>query len=666
MFITNSLKYHKILERLLRNEGSDKMEEVFVNNQLLYPSDFELYLFHEGTLYESYKMLGAHPYKLRGKSGFRFAVWAPNAQRVSIVGDFNQWNGQANPMARVPQSGIWVGFVSGIKDGALYKYEIESPQNERFLKSDPYGFYSEKRPKTASVIHSFNQYEWKDHSWMSKRDKLESYDQPMLIYELHLGTWKIKEDGTFYTYREIASELVEYIKTNGFTHIEFMPIMEHPFDRSWGYQITGYYSVTSRYGSPEDFMYLIDLCHQNDIGVILDWVPVHFCKDAHGLGKFDGTPLYEPINPLLAERPNWGTYNFDFSKPEVVSFLISNIMFWLDVYHVDGFRVDAVSSMIYLNHDNALSVTLTNEQGGVENLSAISFLKKLNEAVFTQYPNILMIAEEATDFPLVSHPTDANGLGFNYKWNMGWANDILRYMQYDMRERHYHHNLLTFSIMYTYSENFVLPFSHDEVVYGKRSLLNKMPGDYWQKFANLRLLYGYFLTHPGKKLLFMGSEFAQFDEWKDLTELDWDLLSYDSHQQFLNYTKTMNQFYNDSYFLWRLDFNHDGFEWIDANNAKDSVINFIRRGKRKGDYCIVICNFSSNTYNQYRVGVPSYGRYFEVMNSDDIRFGGSGQCNREAISIDKVPYHNQPYSMEVKIPPLGIIIFMKETKKRRR
>ncbi|WP_260320221.1 1,4-alpha-glucan branching protein GlgB [Peribacillus simplex] len=630
-----------------------------------YPSDFDLYLFHEGTLYESYKMLGAHIITSLGKEGVRFAVWAPHAKQVSVVGNFNDWDGTDHVMNRVERSGIWVLFVPGLQEGELYKYEIHTPGNKRILKADPYAFYSEVRPNTASIVKRLDNFEWQDSKWITDRKKENIYHRPMSIYEVHPGTWKQKKNGEFYSYRELADRLVEYVIDNSFTQIEIMAIMEHPFDKSWGYQVTGYYSVNSRFGSPEDFKYLINKCHQHGIGVILDWVPAHFCKDAHGLSRFDGTPLYEPIDHNRAERPLWGTYNFDFSKPEVISFLISNVMFWMEVYHIDGVRVDAVSSMVYLNHDNPLPVKLKNQNGGEENLEAIEFLQRLNEAVFKKYPHALMMAEEATDRPLITYPTDMGGLGFNYKWNMGWTNDILRYMKLETGERPYHHNLLTFSFFYAFSENFVLPFSHDEVVHGKKSLLNKMPGDYWQKFANLRLLFGYFMTHPGKKLLFMGGEFGQFIEWKDEEQLDWLLLEYESHEKLSYYFRTLQSFYKETSSLWRLDHVQEGFEWIDPNNSSQSIITFMRKGKRKGDYCIVVCNFSAQTHDQYRIGVPSHGKYIEVFNSDSEDFGGSGQVNEQPIAVKKEPYHNQPFSMEITVPPLGVSIYMKQTKKRR-
>ncbi len=640
------------------------MNSIASQNLDIFPSELEMYLFHEGTLFESYKMLGAHVSTYKGNDGVRFSVWAPHAKQVAVVGNFNNWNGAQHAMQQVNHSGIWVSFIPDLEEGEIYKYEIETANGEKKLKADPYAFFSELRPNTASVVKRLDQYEWKDKKWLQQRNKEESYHKPLLVYELHMASWRKKENGDLYSYRELADELIDYVVEHGFTHIELMPVMEHPLDLSWGYQLTGFYSVTSRHGTPEDFMYFVDQCHQKGVGVLLDWVPAHFCRDEHGLGRFDGTPLYEPHDARKADRPLWGTYSFDFGKPEIHSFLISNIMFWMEVYHIDGFRADAVSSMIYLNHDNPQSEKLTNQFGGEENIEAISFLKKMNEAVFAKYPGVLMMAEEATDHPLVSAPTSIGGLGFNYKWNMGWANDLLKYMKLDPSERRYHHNLLTFSFFYAFSENFILPFSHDEVVHGKLSLLNKMPGDYWQKFANYRLLYGYFMTHPGKKLVFMGAEFGQFAEWKELEELDWLLLDYESHAKLNRYITTIQHFYKDTSSLWRLDHEQEGFEWIDADNRDQSVITFMRHGKRKGDYCIIVCNFSTDVYHDYRIGVPSTGKYIEVLNSDEEAFGGSGQLNEKAITVDKQPHHNQPYSMNIKVPPLGITIFMKQTKKR--
>jgi 1,4-alpha-glucan branching enzyme len=626
------------------------------------PSDHDVYLFHEGNLFHSYKMMGAHIVEKDGQKGVMFSVWAPYAKRMSVVGDFNHWNGNSHPMKRVEQSGIWTLFIPNLQDGEIYKYEIHTPNGEILLKADPYAFYSELRPNTASVVCSLEGYKWNDSKWFTKKKKKDSYHQPMLIYEVHLGSWKKKPDGSFYTYRELADELVDYVAGLGYTHIEILPILEHPFDRSWGYQVTGYYSVTSRYGTPQDFMYFVDKCHEKEIGVILDWVPAHFCKDAHGLGKFDGTPLYEPTDERMAERVIWGTYSFDYSKPEVVSFLISNALFWMDVYHIDGLRVDAVSSMIYLNHEANHQLDVKNQFGGFENLEAIEFIKKINKAVFSQYPEALMIAEESTAWPNVSAPVDVGGLGFNYKWNMGWMNDMLQYMEIDTSQRSSHQNLVTFSFLYTFSENYILPLSHDEVVHSKRSLLNKYPGDYWRKFANLRALYGFMIAHPGKKLLFMGGEFGQYDEWKDLTELDWVLLDYDMHKKMFDYVKELNHLYKETRSLWRLDHEPGGFEWINADDQSQSVLSFMRKGKRKGDYCIIVCNFSAEVYHDYRIGVPSQGFYEELFNSDAERFGGSEQLNENKIKVEKEPYHNQPYSASIKVPPLGVTILRKVTR----
>ncbi|RYL93246.1 1,4-alpha-glucan branching protein GlgB [Sporolactobacillus sp. THM19-2] len=631
-----------------------------------YPNDIDLYLFHEGTLHEGYKVFGAHYEKNGDVEGFRFTVWAPNAKWVSVVGDFNQWNAEKTPLKPVAGSGVWTGFVEGMGEGEKYKYALKPGSGPTFFKADPYAFFAETRPNTASVTTRLDHYKWTDQKWIRLREKTDLFHKPMVIYECHPGSWKKKADGSFLTYRELADELVDYVAEHGFTHIELMPIMEHPYDRSWGYQITGYFAPTSRFGRPEDFMYFVDTCHNHGIGIILDWTPAHFCRDSHGLGKFDGTALYEPADPILADRPQWGTYNFDFNKKEVESFLISNARFWLDVYHVEGFRMDAVSSMIYLNHNHDLPCELKNRFGGEENLEAIDFIKKLNTSVFSRFPHALMTAEEATDYPLVTSPVDSGGLGFNFKWNMGWVHDILKYMQLDPDERKNHHQLITFSMLYAYSENFILSFSHDELVYGKKSLLNKMPGDMWQKFASLRVLYGLFMTHPGKKLLFMGSEFAQFDEWKDLEQLDWNLFDYATHRAFNHYSTALNTFYSENSCLWRLDFEEEGFEWIDPDDSEQSIISFIRKGKRKGDYCLVICNFTPRVYQNFRVGVPSQGPFLEMFNSDRKVFGGSDQYNGEPIPVEEVPFHHRPYSMCITVPPLGMAIFMKQTKKRNR
>ncbi|MCI1881283.1 MAG: 1,4-alpha-glucan branching protein GlgB [Sporolactobacillus sp.] len=630
-----------------------------------YPGDVDLYLFHEGTLHEGYKVFGAHDVQTEKGNGYRFTVWAPRAESVSVVGDFNHWQAGGAPLQPVANSGVWSGYVAGLEENARYKYAIRTASGSLVLKADPYAFYAEVRPRTASLTHRLGHYEWHDAKWRKQREKTDSYGRPLAIYECHLGSWKKRPDGSLPTYRELAKELPAYVVALGYTHIELLPIMEHPYDRSWGYQITGFFAPTSRFGTPEDFMYFVDTCHAQGLGVILDWTSAHFCRDAHGLGKFDGTAVYEPSDPALADRPQWGTYTFDFTKKEVVSFLISNARFWLDIYHVDGFRIDAVSSMIYLNHNHDRPFELKNRFGGETNLEAVDFLKKLNESVRQSFPGALMIAEEATDYPLVSAPVEKGGLGFTYKWNMGWVHDTLRYMQLPPEERGSHHRLITFSMLYAYSEHFVLSFSHDELVYGKRSLVNKMPGDRWRRFAGLRVLYGYFMTHPGKKLLFMGSEFAQQDEWKDLEQLDWPLLHAGPHEAFYRFCKTMNALYRETMCLWRLDGQPEGFEWIDADNAAQSVVSFIRRGRRKGDYCIIICNFTPKVYKNFRLGVPAPGRYLEMLSSDETTFGGSGQTNRQALPAEAVPFHHRPCSIEMTVPPLGISILMKETKKRR-
>ncbi len=622
------------------------------------PGSEDIYLFHEGTSYHSYRLFGAHAEKRGKTTAVRFTVWAPHAHEVRVVGDFNEWNGENHRMEIVPESGgIWTLAVPGLAEGSLYKYEIHTPDGRIILKADPYAVYSELRPGTASRFYNLDGYRWGDQNWRRRRARKPVYEQPLNIYEVHLGTWKKKsrEEDELLTYRELADELVDYVLEMGYTHIELLPLAEHPFDRSWGYQATGYYSVTSRFGEPKDFMYFVDRCHQAGIGVIMDWVPGHFCKDAHGLRQFDGQPLYEPDQTHLAEKPEWGTLAFDFDKPEVHSFLISNAMFWMDKYHIDGIRVDAVASMLYLNFGKPQSMWVTNEHGGDENPAAIRFLKKLNTVVFGSYPNALMMAEDSTDWPQVTSPVDAGGLGFNYKWNMGWMNDMLKYMKMDPIHRKYHHNLITFSFMYAFNENFVLPLSHDEVVHGKRSILHKMPGDYWQKFANTRVLYGYMSGHPGKKLLFMGGEFAQFDEWKDLEDLDWFLLDYELHGKMQTYVRALNQFYLEQSALWQNDHGHEGFRWISPDDSSQSVVAFIRKGKKPKDDLIVVCNFTPVVHPDYRIGVPEPGAYAEIFNSDDEAYGGSGQANRQPLASEAVPLHGFDNSLSLRVPPLAAV-----------
>ncbi|WP_026566817.1 1,4-alpha-glucan branching enzyme [Bacillus sp. UNC41MFS5] len=613
---------------------------------LTHPTDYEVHLFHEGSLYESYKVFGAHLETQKGVKGTRFSVWAPHAIEVKVVGDFNKWDGSNHGMSKLNNEGIWSIFIPGLLENENYKYQIDTAAGNRFLKADPYAFYSELRPHTASVIYNIEGYEWQDQEWFKNKKKKRVYEAPLAIYEVHLGSWRKKDAERFYTYRELAAELIPYVLEHHFTHIEMMPLVEHPYDRSWGYQGTGYYSSTSRYGSPHDLMYFIDQCHQNGIGVILDWVPGHFCKDAHGLYMFDGRPTYEYKDVFVRENEVWGTANFDLGKGEVKSFLISNALFWMKYYHVDGFRVDAVANMLYWN------------AGGIfqKNEYAVSFLRNLNEVVFETDPTVLMIAEDSTDWPLVTGPAYEGGLGFNYKWNMGWMNDILKYMEAEPRDRKYLHDKVTFSLIYAYSENFVLPFSHDEVVHGKKSLLNKMPGDYWRKFAQLRLLYGFLMSHPGKKLLFMGGEFGQFDEWKDLKDLDWVLHDFEMHRVLNDYFKELMQFYKRTKALWELDHTNEGFEWIDANNKDQSIFSFIRKGKKESDLLIIVCNFTEVVYENFKVGVPSYAYYNEIFNSDAVSFGGSGQINKKKIKSVEKPFHNQPSHLEMTIPPFGISI----------
>ncbi len=616
----------------------------------------EMHLFHEGTLYKSYQSFGAHLTQRNNVRGVIFTVWAPNAESVSVVGDFNQWHIESHPMNRMNTTGIWSVFIAGLGEGTIYKYALKTACGDTSLKADPFAFFSERRPKSASVVFSLEGYSWEHAIWEKERQR-SIYQKPMLIYEVHLGSWKRKENGDFYTYRELADELIDYVKEMGYTHIELMPIMEHPFDGSWGYQVTGFFSVTSRYGNPHDFMYFVNRCHQVGIGVILDWVPAHFCKDGHGLGVFDGTPLYEK-----EEDHQWGTYVFDYQRPEVMSFLISNAAFWFDIFHIDGLRVDAVAHMLYLDYGKKTDEWQPNIYGGRENLEAIKFMHKLNEYIFQEYPYALMIAEESSEWPLVSRPVHLGGLGYNYKWNMGWMNDILRYMEMDPIHRKWHHHLLNFSLMYAFSENFILPLSHDEVVHGKKSLLDKMPGDYWKKFANLRVLLGFMMAHPGKKLLFMGTELAPFIEWRYDEELEWFLLDFEMHQKFNYFVKTLNHFYLQEKLFWERDHGWEGFEWIDANNYTQSIVVFLRYAVKKSDFMIVICNFTPVVYENYRIGVPEVGLYQEIFNTDENVFGGSGQKNPQNMKAETVHWHNQPYSLCLKIPPLSVIFLKHKVK----
>ncbi|HHZ03815.1 1,4-alpha-glucan branching protein GlgB [Acetomicrobium hydrogeniformans] len=619
-------------------------------------TDMDIYLFKEGNHFRLYEKLGAH----LCNSGVRFATWAPNAKSVSVIGEFNNWDKKAHPLSpRQDETGIWEGFIEGIDSGTLYKYHIVSNYNNYEVdKGDPYAFYWERPPKTASIVWDLN-YEWKDEKWMKERVKHNSFKSPMSIYEVHLGSWRrFPEEGNrFLTYRELASFLPNYAKEMGFTHVEFLPVMEHPFYGSWGYQTLGYFAPTSRYGTPQDFMYLIDVLHQNNIGVILDWVPSHFPNDGHGLVFFDGTHLYEHADPRKGFHPDWKSCIFNYGRNEVRNFLISSALFWLDKYHVDGIRVDAVASMLYLDYSRKDGEWIPNEYGGRENLEAIHFLKRFNEEVYRNYPDVQTIAEESTAWPQVTRPTYLGGLGFGMKWNMGWMHDTLEYFSKDPIFRQYHHNQLTFSIWYAFFENFVLPLSHDEVVYGKGSLIAKMPGDDWQKFANLRALLGYQWLHPGKKLLFMGGELGQWREWNHESSIDWHLLEYPNHEGIRRWVRDLNRLLSSEPALYERDFENTGFEWVDFSDWESSIISFLR--KSENETVLVACNFTPIPRYNYRIGVPSGGFWKEILNSDAKEYGGSGHGNFGGLEATPVPIHGRFYSLVMTLPPLSVIVFKK-------
>jgi 1,4-alpha-glucan branching enzyme len=625
-------------------------------------SEFDRYLLAEGTHYRAYEKLGAHLTERDGRRGVQFAVWAPNAKFVSVIGDFNNWNPAAAVMSG-SAAGIWDRFVPNIGEGTIYKYHVESRyRSYKVDKADPYGFAAEIRPQTASRVWNLDSYAWQDNPWMTSRAKNNSLDSPISIYELHLGSWKrAQEEGNrWFSYREIALLLADYVHDAGFTHVEFLPIMEHPFDGSWGYETTGYFAPTSRFGTPADFMFLVDYLHQRGIGVILDWVPAHFPKDEAGLGYFDGSHLYEHSDPRQGEHPEWNTFVFNYGRNEVQNFLISNALFWLDKYHVDGLRVDAVASMLYLDYGRREGQWIPNRYGGKENIDAIHFLRTLNERVYDAFPSALMIAEESTSWPQVSRPTYLGGLGFGLKWNMGWMHDMLGYMSQDPVFRNYHHNEITFSLVYAFAENFVLPFSHDEVVYGKGSMLRKMPGDEWQKFANLRLLYGFMFGHPGKKLLFMGDEFGQWSEWNHDVGLDWHLLQGSFHAGLKRWVRDLNTLYRGQPLLHEMDFQPAGFEWVDCKDFQRSIISFLRRGKNPDDQLLFVCNFTPVVRQNYRVGVPREGYWKEILNSDVPLYGGSGQGNFGGLSTAPLSIHGRPYSLNITLPPLGMVVFQPE------
>src|SRR5215471_4729872 len=632
--------------------------------QTLWLTDYDLYLFGEGTHHRAYEKLGAHLGEMGGRRGVHFAVWAPNAEQVTVIGDYNGWNPQSHPMHLRPKAGLWETFIPDTGTGTLYKYHVVSRHNGYWVdKADPYGFAAEIRPRTASRVWELASYSWGDNEWMANRAKNNSLDSPISIYEAHLGSWKRvpEEANRWLTYREMAAQLADYVHDAGFTHVEFLPITEHPFDGSWGYQTIGYFAPTSRFGTPSDFMFLVDYLHQHGIGVILDWVPAHFPKDEAGLGYFDGTHLYEHADPRQGEHPDWNTFVFNYGRPEVREFLIGNALFWLDKYHVDGLRVDAVASMLYLDYGRRKGEWMPNRYGGKENLEAIQFLRSVNEDVYAAFPDVMMIAEESTAWPLVSRPNYVGGLGFGLKWNMGWMHDILAYMSQDPVFRSYHHNQITFSLLYAFTENFVLPLSHDEVVYGKGSMLRKMPGDDWQKFANLRLLYGFMFGHPGKKLLFMGSEFGQWSEWNHETSLDWHLLDAPLHQALLRWVRDLNTFYRGQGALHELDFDGGGFAWVDCSDFQRSVISFLRRGRNPADHLLFVCNFTPVVRQNYRVGVPRSGFWKELLNSDAPLYGGSGQGNFGGVEAVPLPLHGQPFSLNMTLPPLAVLVYQLES-----
>lgn len=636
-----------------------------VEQELLDPYSFapqitekETRKFNAGICYDIYKKLGAHPMTVNGVQGVEFAVWAPNAMRVSVVGDFNLWDGRRLPMRRLWDSGIFELFVPNLPDGTLYKYEIKAKGGLTYLKADPYANAAELRPNTASIVTDLSKFEWTDQDWMEQRRKASTKDEPMAVYEVHLGSWKKPEDGRyFYNYRELAPMLADYIKEMGYTHIELMPVMEHPFDGSWGYQVTGYYAPTARYGTPQDFMYFMNYMHEQGIGVILDWVPAHFPRDTFGMSAFDGTCLYEHLDPRKGSHPHWGTLIYNYGRPEVSNFLIANALFWKNVYHADGIRMDAVASMLYLDYGKNDGEWVANIYGGNENLEAVEFLKHLNSIYKKDRDGAILIAEESTAWPKITTPVQENGLGFDYKWNMGWMNDFLNYMSMDPLFRGGAHGGLTFSMVYAYSEDFILTLSHDEMVHGKASMIGKMPGNWKQKFANLRAAYGFMMCHPGKKLLFMGQDFAQYHEWSEERSLEWELTGQDDHRQMQEYVRALNKFYREHPAMYELDHDPQGFTWINAIEAEKNLLVFTRNTEKREDMLLVVCNFSPLVYEKYKIGVPYPGKYKEIFNSDRAEFGGSGVVNPRLKQSKKEECDDRPDSITVKVPPMGVSIF---------
>jgi 1,4-alpha-glucan branching enzyme len=623
-------------------------------------TDFDLFLYGKGALYRSYEKLGAHLLTENGVEGAYFAVWAPNAKTISVIGSFNNWEAWIHPMSEIGSSGIWERFVPGVHAGDQYKFEIKGPDGFWAQKADPYAFSAELRPRTASVVHDLHGYQWGDTSWLDQRAQAKWHEKPISVYEAHLGSWKrnVEEGNRWLTYRELADQLIPYVKDMHYTHIELMPITEHPFDGSWGYQTSGYYAPTSRFGSPDDFRFFVDRCHQEGLGVILDWVPAHFPKDAHGLGFFDGTHLFEHADPRKGEHMDWGTLIFNYGRNEVSGFLLSNAMFWAREYHIDGLRVDAVASMLYLDYSREAGQWIPNQYGGRENLEAIEFLKHFNSIVHAEYPGFLTFAEESTAFPQVSHPVDVGGLGFDFKWNMGWMNDTLEYYSKDPIHRKYHQGDLTFSMIYAFTENFILPFSHDEVVHGKASLLDKMPGDFWQKFANQRLLFAYMFAHPGKKLLFMGCEIGQWREWDAATSLDWNLLDYEPHQKLKTLVGKLNQLYTTEAALYDIESSWQGFDWIDFQDAENSVVSFLRKGKDPREIIVVALNLTPTPRLGYRIGLPEAGVWKTVLNTDASVYGGSDAGPDEGSELDAhhLPWHGKGFSIQLDLPPLGVLM----------
>jgi len=622
-------------------------------------TSFNTYLFHQGKNYEAYNILGSHIKTEKRKKSVQFATWAPNAKELYVVGDFNNFEVKDEyRLERITENGLWKGSFGDVKAGDRYKYCIISKDGKKGeYRADPYAIQTELRPDSASIVYEPKTFKWNDQKWIHQRNKMNVLEQPLNIYEIHLGSWKRKEDGEFLTYEEISEELPKYVKEMGYTHVEIMPLVEHPLDASWGYQGTGYYSPTSRYGKLEGFKKLINKLHEANIGIIMDWVPGHFCKDAHGLYKFDGTPTYEYQEEWRAENKGWGTGNFDLGRPEVKSYLISNALYWYREFHIDGLRVDAVSSILYLDYSRSQGEWVPNKHGGNGNLEAIDFLKELNKAVFAEYSTALMIAEESTSWPNITKPTNDDGLGFNLKWNMGWMNDTLEYVKIDPKYRKNKHKNITFAMMYNHAENYLLPLSHDEVVHGKKSLLDKMWGDEWNKFAGLRAFTGYMMGHPGKKLTFMGCEFAQTIEWREYAELEWALIdNLEIHKKTQLFFKDINNLYLNNKAFWELDHDYRGFNWIEADNSEQSILIFTRRSRDDKDTLVFVINFTPNVYYDYKIGVPLLGSYQEIFNTDNVKYGGSGQTMSEALMAEKIPFQDQSYSLKIKVPPMATLI----------